>query len=46
VDVDPDMISAIIEKEYVKEREGRAGAASSSAAPSHKVTTARRDYDD
>ena len=32
VDVDMDMISAMIEKEYIKEREGRPANQSSSAA--------------
>jgi hypothetical protein len=37
-----DMISAIIEKEYIREREGKP----STVAPARSTTASRRDYDD
>ena len=38
VDVDMDMISAMIEKEYIKEREGRAANQPSSTSSSSATT--------
>ena len=43
VDVDVDMILAAIEKEYIKEREGRGGPTS---APAKGASASRRNYAD